>query len=186
MISPAQNAAGWNKIIMAGVPSPGVVKITGATRVIGWDVKAAKGQTGASSARKGEPLGKFTASHYLVDDPEFGNDFDEWDAYEALAYSSVRGEDPIALEVIHPDLQRLGWTAAVLGSMGEMMLDGKGGATVKIQWQEHRPPAPKKSSTASKTKAGGGGNPPETAADKAIRDAQEELERLKAEGDELW
>ena len=177
MISPAANAEAWNKMITAGTPSPGTVKITGATRTIGWDVKTAKGQTGATSARKGEPIGKFVASHYLVDDPWLGSDYDEWDAYQNLLLSSINGEAPVALEVIHPDLQRLGWTAAVLGSIGEMALDGKGGATVKVAFLEHRPPAPKTTGTATKTK---------TAADKAIRDAQEELERLKAEGDKLW
>jgi len=186
MIDPSANPDGWNKIVFAGVASPGTCTISGATKAIGWDIKNASGQTGAASSRKGEPIGKFTATFHLVDDPDQGSDFDEWDAFEELLWSSVDGEEPVALEVVHPDLQRLKWTAAVLASMGEMKLDGKGGATIKIGFIEHRPPKPKTTGSASKTKAGGGGSPAETEGDKKIRDAEKELQQLVDEGNELW
>jgi len=193
MISPSDNDDGWSKLIVAGKESPGVVTISGATRTIGWDVKDADGQDGASTTRKGEPVGKFDATFYLVDDPVLGSDFDEWDDFQQLLLSSVAGESPVALEVVHPELQRLGWTAAVLSSLGDMVNDGMGGATTKVSFLEHRPPQAKPANSPSGTKTGGSGGsggsgtgPAETEADKKIREAEAELEQLKEEGENLW
>jgi len=158
MIRPSRNREAWDHIVLAGLPSPGTCVVSGATRAIGWDVKDADGQAGASSSRKGEPIGKFDCTFHLVDDPSetvYG-DFEAWDAFHDLCMVSVSEDKPIALEVVHPDLNRLGYTAVVLREMGDMVLDGKGGATVKVGFLEYRPPKPKDTGGVGSTKTGGG------------------------------
>lgn len=180
MIAPSENRAAWEKLVLAGVPSPGTVAITGQKRVIGWDVQAASGQTGATTKRKGEPIGEFDATFFLTDEAaEGGSDFENWDRFESLILSSVEGTDPKALEIIHPDLNRLGFTAVVLGELGELKNDGKGGATITVHFLEYRPPAPKRSTSPRST------NTQETEGDRRIREAEAELNRVVEEGKDL-
>jgi hypothetical protein len=178
-----ENVDAWSHLIVAGMYSPGVVTLSGHERVIGWDDQAAKGQDGATSSRTGEPLGKFTASFYLVDEEYITageSDFTEWELFQQLLESSTAGEEPVALEIYHPDLARNHFTAIVLGKMGAMVPDGKGGANIAVELREHRPKKTKPSGGASKTKT-----TPETAGDKAVRDAEKELQDLIDAGKNL-
>ncbi len=178
-----ENVDAWSHVVVAGLISPGVVTLSGHERVIGWDDQGAKGQDGATSSRTGAPLGKFTASFYLVDEEYIWpgtTDYTEWELFQALLESSTSGEEPVALEIYHPDLARNHYTAVVLGKMGEMKPDGKGGATIAVELREHRPKKTKPSGSASKTKA-----TPETAGDRAVRDAEAELDALLEEGKKL-
>ena len=176
MIDPSANSDAWDKLIVAGVPSPGVVRLTGHKRAIGWDVKDASGQDGATTTRKGEPAKKFSSTFQLVDDPWLGSDFAEWDAFEAVLLSSVSGAKPMALEVIHPDLQRNGWTSAVVESIGELVLDGRGGGAIQVDWLEYRPPKPKASASPGTT----------TTSDPRVDAASAALDAAVAEGEGLW
>ncbi len=166
MIPPSQNPDGWNKMIVAAVPSPGTVVLSNLSRAIGWDVKNADGQKGASTSRKGQPVGKFDATFYLTDDPADGEvtDFERWDGFEALLFVSVEGAEAWGLEVVHPDLNRLGYTAIVLDKMGQVVHDKKGGGSVKVSFLEYRPPSdtdtggPTQTKTATPGGGGGGGS----------------------------
>jgi len=172
----------WDKIILAGVPSPGVVKLSGHKRITGWDIKEAAGQDGATSARKGDPLGSFTATFSLCFDPTLGeeqDDFERWPAFQALIESSVSGATPVALDVYHPDLERNHFVSVVKKSIGEMVLDGKGGATIAVEFTEYSPPKKKAATGASGSKSSkkSGADPNDPIA-KAI----EELNGLLNEG----
>jgi hypothetical protein len=177
------NVETWSKIIVAGIPSPGVLKsLTGHERAIGWDIQNAKGQDGGTSSRTGEPLGKFVATFYLVDEvDETGlSDFDRWDDFQRLLESSICYDEPVALDVYHPDLARNYFSAIVLRKMGEMIPDGKGGATISVELGEHRPKQTKPSGSASQTKT-----TPKTKGDQAVEDAEKELDALLEEGKKL-
>jgi hypothetical protein len=178
------NVDAWSKLVVAGMVSPGVVSLTGHERAIGWDEKSPKGTTGGTSSRTGEPLGKFVATFYLVDEVDVTgrSDFDEWDDFQRLLESSICFEEPVALEVYHPDLARNFFSAVVLRKMGAMQPDGKGGATIAVELGEHRPEAPKTSGATGGTKT----TPEtETAGDRAVREAEAELDALLAEGEAL-
>lgn len=125
--------------------SPGILRLTGHGRDLNWDIKAANGQTGAGSTLNGRPLGEFEAEFTLADDgsADGPTDFDQWEDFARLLWSTVNGPQPVALPVYHPDLARNLYTEIVLRHMGEMIYDRLGGAIVKVKLGEHSPPKPK-------------------------------------------
>jgi hypothetical protein len=133
-------------LVLGTMRSPGKVKLSGHDRNLDWDIKAAKGQTGASSTLNAQPLGEFEAEFELADDgadPAGPTDFDAWEDFQRLCESTVNGPTPVALPIYHPDLARNRYTEVVLRGMGGMVHDGRGGATVKVKFGEHRPPKAK-------------------------------------------
>lgn len=173
MIDPETGAAQWDKLIVAGRRSPGVVRLSGPGLVIGWDIQNATGFSGAVTRRINEPLKEFEAEIELsneVDDLGV-SDFDLWDEFEQLLRSTVvPGKKPFAVDVYHPDLARVGITAATLKSIGMLALDGKGGGRIKVAMIEHRPPKPNKPVASTKTEG-----------DKKIDQANAELKALQEE-----
>ncbi len=144
-------------IVLGDVPSPGIVTLSGHDRVQNWDVQAAKGQTGASSQLNGAPVGKFKATFFLahdrLDQPDI-DDFALWDNFQRLIESMTAGPTPVALPVYHPDLARNHFTEVSNASIGGMVHDGRGGATVTVEFIEYKPPKPKPAAGA-KAKPGG-------------------------------
>jgi hypothetical protein len=139
-------------IVLGTVRSPGVVKLSGHDREKQWDIKAAKGQTGASSTLGGDPIGSFEAEFFLADDGDNGDgpgDFDKWEEFQRLIESTVSGPKPVALPIYHPDLSRNKFTEVVCGKIGGMVHDGRGGATVKVKFIEYKPPKPKPAAKAA-------------------------------------
>lgn len=178
MIPPSYAWPAWNKLLVCGVPSPGVVRLSGHVRTIGWDVKDASGQDGGTTTRKGKSVGKFTAEFELSDDP-MATDFAEWDSFEALLMTSISGTEPEAMEVIHPDLQRNGFSAVVLAQIGEMIPDGTGGARIKVDFIEYAPPKPKATGAAGKPKG-------TTETDPRVDEAEKAMDEAKKAGEGLW
>src|SRR5690606_29962779 len=135
----------YSVIILGTVASPGTVTLQGHDRNKEWDIKAAKGQTGASSALNGDPVGQFQATFYLAADNQDGepDDFDRWEDFQRLIESTTRGPTPVALPIYHPDLARNGFTAVANGGIGGMAHDGKGGAIATVKFLEYKPPKPK-------------------------------------------
>ena len=129
----------FNAIELAGTRSPGTVKLTGHDRKINWDVKAGKGQSGASTTLKNIPLIEFTAVFYLADE----EDFQDWSAFRELINSSISGSTPKALDIYHPSLASNNIKSVVLASMGGDVFDGKGGKSITVKFQEYSPPKAK-------------------------------------------
>jgi hypothetical protein len=132
-------------IVLLGTPSPGQVTLSGHDRKITWDVKAGQSLDGASITRKAVPPGEFTASFYLVKDVAQGtDDLTAWEPFHQLLESISIGQAiPTAPTIYHPDLARNKITSVVVSSIGGMVYDGKGGATVVVKFQEYRPPKKK-------------------------------------------
>lgn len=142
-------------IVLGTTRSPGVVKLTGHDRKEKWDIKDAKGQDGASTSLQGKPIGQFTATFYLVDDgADDLNQFDAWDSFQKLIESTTNGTKPTALPIYHPDLARNGYTTVVKSSVSGMAYDGRGGATVVVEFIEYKPPKPKTAAKAQPKAAG--------------------------------
>ena len=177
MIDPETGASQWNVIIVGGKRSPGVVRLDGPGLVIGWDIQNASGMTGAVTRRVAEPLKEFGAEFELSNEVDDLNvsDFDLWDEFESLLRSTVvTGKKPFALDVYHPDLARVGITAATIKSIGMLQLDGKGGGKIKVQFIEFRPPKPNKPVASTKTEG-----------DKKIDAANAELKALQKEWESI-
>ena len=142
----------FDSLEIGGVRSPGVVKLSGHDRKINYDVKAGKGQSGASSTLKDIPLGTFKAAFYLADEEEIG----QWPAFRAHVYATVYGSTVQAFDVYHPDLAANKFKSVTLLNFGGVVHDGKGGQTITIDFQEYCPPKPKGGSangSAAKKKA---------------------------------
>lgn len=165
----------FDSIILAGVRSPGKVTISGYGRVIGWDVKKAAGQKGATTTRTSEAPREFTCSFYLSDDPTVDVDQDDlvtWESFQKLIESSVDEKKPKALDIYHPDLASRKIKSVVLANLGDVVHDGKGGQTIAVKFLEYMPPKPATGTpTGSKSKAKADPN----------ADAKAELARVLAE-----
>ncbi len=154
---PSEQDGELSTIVLGTTRSPGSCTISGHDRVKAWDVQAAKGQTGASSNLDGDPVGQFQVSFYLADDGGNGDgptDFDRWDEFQRLIESMTNGPTPFALPIYHPDLARNRFTEVSNASVGGMIHDGRGGATVIVKFIEYKPPKKKKTSTAVAKPAG--------------------------------
>ncbi len=168
----------WDFLRVGDMRSPGVCTISGNDLKIGWDIKAADGQKGATTTRINEPLKQFSALFYLANSTDDLNvsDFDRWDEFQDMLERSVSGATPSALEVYHPDLSRNHITAVTIAAIGGMQSDGKGGATVKIDFIEHRPPKPARAAGAGKVKT-----QTKTEGDKQLDDVQAKIKAKQEE-----
>lgn len=156
-LRPYDNDEAYTVIVLGDQISPGLATVSGHDRFEDWDVKQAKGATGASSSLKGRPVGQFQVSFYLADDRIDGEEteFDRWEVFQDLVESMTEGATPIALPIYHPDLARNGFTEVASGGVGAPIHDGRGGVTIIVKFIEYRPPKPKKVKRA-KAKASSG------------------------------
>lgn len=143
----------YDVITLGDRVSPGVVTLTGHDRNPDWDIKAAKGQTGASTSLNGQPIGMFQASFYLADDEEF----QQWDEFQRHIESTTNGPKPVALPVYHPDLARNKFTEVVNGGISGVIHDRMGGMTVQVKFIEYKPPKPRPPQKAASKASGNTG-----------------------------
>ncbi len=152
-MNPIDNAELYDTVLLAGKRSPGFVTLSGHDRNQKWDVKAADGAGGASTTYKGEEIAQFTASFQLVKDPVLDLDeFAEWSDFAAILRSTLppKGK-PKALDIYHPDLAANDIKSVCQASIGGMVHDGKGGATVAVKFIEYRPAKKKGGSPSGST-----------------------------------
>jgi hypothetical protein len=141
MTNPLDNEELYDAIVLNGRRSPGVVRLSGHDSKTGWDIKKGNAQSGASMTRTSEDPIEFTAIFALVKDDVAGiDDFADWDAFQAEIEDTVAGPEPKAKDVYHPDLARNRITSVVKGTIGGMIHDGKGGATVTVKFVQYKPP----------------------------------------------
>jgi hypothetical protein len=69
----------------------------------------------------------------------------------------IAGPTPQAVPIYHPDLARNHFTEVTIASIGGMVHDGRGGATVTVEFIEYRPPKPKAAAGAKAKPAPAGG-----------------------------
>lgn len=152
----------YGSIILGTTKSPGTVTLTGLGRPKNWNVKKAKGSTGASTTLEGDDPGEFTATFYIVDDTD-GAQFDAWESFQRLIESTTNGPKPKALPIYHPDLARAGFAEVTNGGVMGPVHDGRGGVTYTVKFLEYKPAKPKparKPSAAAATDDGGEYGPP--------------------------
>ena len=175
--SPARDPDLFNSLEFDGMFSPGVVALSGHDREQSIDVKESDGQKGATTTWKGTKPGGFTATFSLVYNETTGaDDFAEWDLFVERLWGTIppRVAKPVAKDVSHPDLERNGIRSVVVRKIGGMMHDGKGGATIAVEFSEYFPPKPVKTGSPSGSKAKEDPNDP-------LVKARKELEALSKE-----
>lgn len=155
MSDPSRDPDLFRSIVLGGVPSPGVVTLSGHDREQSWDVKESKNQSGASTTYQGEKVAKFKASFHLIYDPITGqDDFLEWEAFQLIVEAMTAGAKPFALPVYHPDLARQRITEVCGAKVGGIVYDNKGGGTVEVEFIEYKPPKKKGGTATAKPKPG--------------------------------
>jgi len=155
-VRPYENAESLSVLIVGSSVSPGVVTIQGIEDAENWNIKAAKGSTGASTTLEGKPPKEFTTEIYLADDSPEGEEFDRWETFRAIVEATTAGAKPAPVPVYHYDLAAAGITEAAKKSIKGPVYDGRGGATYTIDWIEYKPPAPKPPATPRATARGRG------------------------------
>jgi len=141
MPNPIDQPELYDSIVTAGKSSPGQVTLSGHDRNHKWDIKDADGAGGASTTHKGEKVAQFSASFALVKDPVLDIDeFADWETYVATLKAALPNSGPPkALDIYHPDLAANDIKSVTIESIGGMVHDGKGGATVVVKFLEYRP-----------------------------------------------
>ncbi len=133
----------YSTLILGDTPSPGkFVILSGLGRPENWDVKAAKGTTGASTVLN-SPAVRHIKTRF---DLSSQDDFDRWESFVRLIGSMTSGPKPFALPVYHPDMARDGITELTNGGIGETTHDGQGGVSHFVDFLEYKPPKPKPAS----------------------------------------
>jgi hypothetical protein len=167
-MNPFLEEEAFEKIVLAGVKSPGKCTIKGAKRSEKWDVKDGDGQDGASTTRKGKVPAKFSIDFELFYDPmQEIDEFVEWDGFLKVLRRPGASKDPVALEIYHPDLAELDIKAVVVTDIGGKVHSGKGSAVVTVDFLEYSPPKPKPAKGAKGGKTSNGGK---TSGDAAKQD----------------
>lgn len=176
--TPFKNPELYRSIVFGGVRSPGTVTLSGHDRNEDWEIKPAKGQTGASTTRNGQPVAQFTATVYVVDNDPIVDQFAELEKFRATVRSTTAGKTPVALPIQHPDLAAQGITQATNAGIGGLVHDGKGGATQVFKFLEFKPA---KKVTGGKPKAKQTGKSADADAQKiadVMADGDAELDKL--------
>lgn len=92
------------------------------------------------------------------------------------------GPEPVALPIYHPDLAANRFTEVCVATIGGVVRDERGGATVQVKFIEYRPPKPKPTKTARGR--GGSATPPGSSGD-GTGDAYDPNAERKRELEEL-
>ena len=131
--------------------SPGRVTFSGHDCKEKWDIQEAKGTTGALTVHGGRLVPQFTATYYLADDDDDADGesvYSRWARFRTLLDSCVSGKAN-ALPIFHPDLAANFITEVSVASVGGLVWDDRGGATVTVGYLGFKPPKPKAAAKAS-------------------------------------
>ena len=99
MIDPARIGTALSRLLVLGVPSPGISVVEGSSIAPRkWDERGGYGLTGSTLVFTGNGLGKFDVIHTFYEK----RDWDAWDAYLKVVSAVPAGRRPRALDVSHP------------------------------------------------------------------------------------
>lgn len=138
-MDPVSNPTAYDSFWLAGQKSPGVCRMGEPQRDEGWSIAQAKGSDGAEITHDGAKLLVFSVEIYLWRDAN-RDCFAEWTDFRPVLLPPTKdGPGQLALDIYHPVLDGIGVTSVVVSKRTEPIPDGKGGATVKLEFTEYRP-----------------------------------------------
>jgi hypothetical protein len=129
-----------NKFMVAGLPLPGIARVTGCVDQRKIDVQAGSGTKGATLRYQGADPQEFEVRLQIADEDEF----DEWLTGDAAAVVRAvpEGKGARAYAVEHPSCLECGITAAVTKSVAAAEKQEDGGYLVVIKLLPSSPPKP--------------------------------------------
>jgi hypothetical protein len=159
--SPISAPQSWDYVTICGKKVPGLLKsISGVERRTGYQVKMAKGDTGATLTRVQRPPARLTLTWQIWSDAHFVA-WQPW--WTTLMPKAAAGQvqDSESLLISHPSLDDIGLTAVVCESLSPAEHMGRGLYRIVgkfIEWI----PAPKQSVSLVQTITMTNQNPPST------------------------
>lgn len=171
--NPIDHPEVWDRVVVAGVASPGYCKIKQHARKNEWDIKRGKGAKGATITYVQRPPMQFTiefyAGYYDISGAGGPSDFAAWDAFLPLLQYDPTKKTPQAIDIYHPALADVDLSSVVTESIGGWEDAGDNLFKREIAFLEYFPP-PARSAvggpTGSKSATPGNGptpNPPPSA-----------------------
>lgn len=121
-------------ILLAGVKSPGICEIEGASSARTWDERRGYGLSGATCIFRGVRLAHFKANIRLYSEVDWLG----WSQFAPLLKRPPVGERPKQLEIWHPILEDLGIVAVGVEELHQPQQTGDGEWTVVIEFIEYR------------------------------------------------
>lgn len=171
-VLPGVEPQAFDKVLVAGLPNPGIARVSDFCKEYTYDLKQAPGAAGENMTYKGVKNVSFSVECYLLGDQEVS----DWVLWSYLW--EIPNGKPQAVEVSHPLLEARGvFTACALkvyspkqSRPGDNLWIGKVEA---VQWSPPPPANVSKSPTGAKaggTEGQAGGPPAETARQREIRE----------------
>jgi len=112
--SPLAQPQLWDRVFVAGVPSPGKATISRAGQPFKWDEKDGPGTQGANLTYRGQRNSHFQIKLSFREEDHFA----EWDDWQTLlAYDSTK-KTVKAVDVYHPSLADRGIKSMVVENIG--------------------------------------------------------------------
>lgn len=154
-MNPYDHAEYFETVTIGGLTWPGTAEVAGLAFEMGWDAQEASGSSGASLARKGRKLSRFSVRfRMIVDTTLMVDQFDTW-YYDwvPMLRACAEGKSPVGLLIEHPDCQALDVQSVVVESIGGVVLEGVGEGHADVLFLQYAPP--KKVSTGGPSKSKG-------------------------------
>jgi hypothetical protein len=137
--NPIDNPQWWDKVLIAGVLSPGVIKdgsLEEWKRAHDWDVKKGKGTKGGVVTFTNAPPAEGSIIFYLWEPEHFA----AWDDFlQALKYDPTK-KAPQAVSIYHPALDAIDVASVVTTKIGNLKHEGKQLYSIQIDFLEYFPP----------------------------------------------
>ena len=145
-LNPLEYPQAWDVIMIGGVVSPGICKVSGIKRINEWDIKKGKGSQGATITFVQKPPAKFSVQIFLWR-PQ---DFTDWDNFRPFLKYDPTKKEVQAIDIWHPALADVDISSVVTESIGGVTHEGAQLYSVTIEFLEYFPP-PKTSSVGNPT-----------------------------------
>lgn len=140
--NPLRDPGSWNKIIVSGVPNPGVFKLNGGgDRTYRWDNKETAGAQGQTSTYTG-----WKASDGIRGSIQMwtAEQIDEFvNVFMPIIRIDATKKEPKPLSVLYAPLMLNAITAMNTVSIGPLSGDERQLWSVEVEWAEYRPAAKK-------------------------------------------
>ncbi|GAC1536316.1 MAG: hypothetical protein NVS3B10_00110 [Polyangiales bacterium] len=171
-VDPIANPQAWDVVVIAGVASPGVCKVSDCKRAHEWDVKKGKGTYGSTTTFVGRPPAKFSVTFKAWTSAIFA----QWASFLPLLKYDPTKKTAQAVSLYHPSLVELDLGNVVTESIGNWVHDGEGMYSRVVEFIEYFP-APKASAVSTPTTSNTNDptNQAGTPVDPEVKKAQDEF-----------
>lgn len=177
-VSPLGDPSNYDKIVAAGITSPGVCVVSGADRKYDWDTKKSAGSQGTTITYRGWDLAKPKVKFYLWTDALIREFYDQ--LVPAFSYDADK-QAPKPFDVYHPKLfaNQIYWL--VTTSIGDLIDEGDGKQlwTVTCEFLEYRQAKAKNATTTPSTASTGPNGTKPTVLDEQDKEIAKLLEEYK-------